>query len=143
MQNATRVAPCLERVEAVAPTARAHADWSEKHARPATEFVEALRDHGLFGLLAPQSFGGAGLSPWEIGPVIEAMARVDPFASFHISHEFNNCFRLLPLRCAVTRYAARFTNRWFMLLILYPHPRDSAPLWKCWRKCRVNFHLRT
>jgi hypothetical protein len=41
-----------------------------------------------------------------------------PFASFHISDEFNNCFRLLPLRCAVTRYAARFTNRWFMLRIL-------------------------
>ena len=43
------------------------------NARPANEFVEALRDADLFRLLVPKEMGGAGLSPWELGPVIEAL----------------------------------------------------------------------
>src|SRR4051794_2125848 len=77
-----RVAPYLARVEAVAPIAREFAHWSETHSRPANEFVEALRETGLFRLLVPADLGGAGLSPWEIGPVIEAMARVDGSAGW-------------------------------------------------------------
>ncbi len=77
MPIAARVAPFIERVEAVAPVARQYADWSEQNARPANEFVEALRDADLFRLLVPKSMGGPGLSPWELGPIIEALARVD------------------------------------------------------------------
>jgi alkylation response protein AidB-like acyl-CoA dehydrogenase len=80
-----RVAPYLERIEAVAPIAREYADWSEQHARPANEFVEALRDANLFRLLVPASLGGAGLSPWEVGPIFEAMARVDGSAGWTLA----------------------------------------------------------
>ena len=77
-----RVAPYVERVASIAPVARQYADWSEQHARPANELVEALRDADLFRLLVPESMGGAGLSPWELGPVIEALARVDGSAGW-------------------------------------------------------------
>jgi alkylation response protein AidB-like acyl-CoA dehydrogenase len=80
-----RVAPHLERIEAIAPIAREYADWSEQHARPANEFVEALRDANLFRLLVPASLGGAGLSPWEVGPIFEAMARVDGSAGWTLA----------------------------------------------------------
>ena len=77
-----RVSSHLQRIDAVAPVARQYADWAEQHARPANEFVEALRDAQLFRLLVPESLGGAGLSPWEIGPIIEALARVDGSAGW-------------------------------------------------------------
>jgi len=77
-----RVSDHLQRIDAVAPIARQYADWAEQHARPANEFVEALRDARLFRLLVPESLGGAGLSPWEIGPIIEALARVDGSAGW-------------------------------------------------------------
>ena len=77
-----RVAPYVERVESVASVARQYADWSEQHARPANELVEALRDADLFRLLVPKDMGGAGLSPWELGPVIEALARIDGSAGW-------------------------------------------------------------
>ncbi len=77
-----RVAPYVERVASIAPVARQYADWSEHNARPANELVEALRDADLFRLLVPKDMGGAGLSPWELGPVIEALARVDGSAGW-------------------------------------------------------------
>ena len=80
-----RVAPHIERIETVAPIAREYADWSEEHSRPANEFVEALRDANLFRLLVPTSLGGAGLSPWEVGPIFEAMARVDGSAGWTLA----------------------------------------------------------
>ncbi len=80
-----RVAPWLERVAAVAPIARETADWSEAHARPADAFVDALRDAGLFSLLVPENMGGAGLTVWELPPVIEAMARVDGSAGWTLA----------------------------------------------------------
>ena len=80
-----RVASHLQRIEAVAPVARQHADWSEKNSRPANEFVEALRDANLLRLLVPTAKGGEGLSPWELGPIIEAMARVDGSAGWTLA----------------------------------------------------------
>jgi indole-3-acetate monooxygenase len=77
-----RISPYLDKVERVESVTREWADWSDQHARPANEFVEALRDVDLFRLLVPKTFGGAGLSPWEIGPVIEAMARIDGSAGW-------------------------------------------------------------
>jgi len=82
---AERVAPYLSKVAAVAPIVRATADWSDAHSRPANELVEALRDADLFRLLIPTPFGGAGLSPWELGPVIEAMARIDGSAGWTLA----------------------------------------------------------
>jgi alkylation response protein AidB-like acyl-CoA dehydrogenase len=79
---AERVAPHLAKVAAVAPVVRATADWSEAHSRPADELVEAMRDADLFRLLVPKALGGAELSPWELGPIIEAMARIDGSAGW-------------------------------------------------------------
>jgi alkylation response protein AidB-like acyl-CoA dehydrogenase len=74
--------PYLDRVELVAPIAAETADWAEAHSQPAEEFVDALRNQGLFRLLVPESLGGPGFNSWEIGPVIEAMARVDGSAGW-------------------------------------------------------------
>ena len=82
---ADRVAPHLEKVAAVAPIARATADWSEANSRPADEFVGALRKADLFRLLVPKEMGGAALSPWELGPIIEAMARIDGSAGWTLA----------------------------------------------------------
>jgi alkylation response protein AidB-like acyl-CoA dehydrogenase len=82
---ADRLAAQLERVAAVAPVARATADWAEAHSRPADEFVDALREAGLFRLLVPEALGGPELSPWEVGPVFEAMARVDGSAGWTLA----------------------------------------------------------
>lgn len=82
---AHRVAPYLDKVATVAPVARATADWSEANSRPAEDFVDALREAGLFRLLVPADLGGAALSPWELGPVIEAMARVDGSAGWTLA----------------------------------------------------------
>jgi len=80
-----RVSPYLDRVAAVAPIVRATAEWSEKHSRPASELIEALRDADLFRLLVPKSLGGAELSPWELGPIIEAMSRIDGSAGWTLA----------------------------------------------------------
>jgi alkylation response protein AidB-like acyl-CoA dehydrogenase len=82
---ADRVAPLLEKVAAVAPIARASADWSEANSRPADDFVDALRKAGLFRLLVPKEMGGAALSQWELGPIIEAMARIDGSAGWTLA----------------------------------------------------------
>lgn len=82
---ADRLAPHLDKVAAVAPVAHATADWSEAHSRPADELVDALREADLFRLLVPAEMGGAGLSPWELGPIIEAMARIDGSAGWTLA----------------------------------------------------------
>jgi alkylation response protein AidB-like acyl-CoA dehydrogenase len=82
---ADRLAPQLEKVAAVAAVARDTADWAEAHSRPADEFVAALREAGLFRLLVPSDLGGPELSPWEIGPIFEAMARVDGSAGWTLA----------------------------------------------------------
>src|SRR5579864_1523548 len=79
---AERVAPQLEKVAAVAPVVEATADWSEANSRPADALVDALKKADLFRLMVPEELGGAALSPWELGPVIEAMARVDGSAGW-------------------------------------------------------------
>jgi len=82
---ADRVAPFLDKVAAVAPVVRATADWSEANSRPADALVDALREANLFRLLAPAEMGGGALSPWEHGPVIEAMARIDGSAGWTLA----------------------------------------------------------
>ncbi len=82
---AERVAPWLEKVSDVAPIARLTADWSETHSRPADPLVDALRKTGLFRLVVPGDMGGGALSPWEIGPIIEAMARIDGSAGWTLA----------------------------------------------------------
>ena len=57
------------------------AQWDKDHHFP-TDVVQKMGDLGLFGLIAPEEYGGAGLSP-EDGPftslclAIEELGRVD------------------------------------------------------------------
>jgi alkylation response protein AidB-like acyl-CoA dehydrogenase len=95
---ADSIARYVDRVQVVAPIARQFADWSERHARPADEFVDALRDAGLLRMLVPPDLGGAGFSPWEIGPVLESMARVDGSAGWTLALSQGALARLLPRR---------------------------------------------
>ncbi len=44
--------------------------------------VDALHEAGLFNLTLPPESGGAGISSWEIAPIIEALARVDGSAGW-------------------------------------------------------------
>lgn len=81
----SRVAEYVERVAAIAPIVREHADRAERESRPADEVVEAMHEAGLFGLLLPPALRGGGLSPWEIAPVIEAMARVEGSAGWTLA----------------------------------------------------------
>jgi indole-3-acetate monooxygenase len=85
MSATPSIARYLELVDDVAPVARQFADWSERHARPADEFVDALRDSGLLRMQVPEHLGGGGLSPWVVGPVFEAMSRVDGSAGWTLA----------------------------------------------------------
>lgn len=80
-----RIAHYIERVNGIASIVREHADSAERESRPADAVVEAMHEAGLFGLLVPRSLRGAELSPWEIGPIIEAMARVEGSAGWTLA----------------------------------------------------------
>ncbi len=80
-----RIAEYIDRVNAISPIVREHADAAERDSRPADEVVDAMHEAGLFGMLLPPSLHGGGLSPWEIAPVIEAMARVEGSAGWTLA----------------------------------------------------------
>ena len=102
--SADLVASYLERVRTVAPIARRFADWSEQHARPADELIDALRDADLLRMLVPPDLGGAGFSPWEIGPVLESMARVDGSAGWTLALSQGALAHLLPRRVFIEMF---------------------------------------
>jgi alkylation response protein AidB-like acyl-CoA dehydrogenase len=67
----------LDAVDAIAPTLAAHADASEAARRLAPESVAALRDAGIFSMLAPRELGGVEADPVTQFEVIEKIARID------------------------------------------------------------------
>jgi indole-3-acetate monooxygenase len=75
--NSGRVSGWLERVKALEPVIRAHADTSERESRLAAPIVDALHQAGLFRILLPESMGGGDLTIPEAMRVFEAMARLD------------------------------------------------------------------
>jgi len=72
----------VEKVAAIAPLVRAQAAEAEHNSRPTDMLVDALHEAGLFNLTLPPESGGAGISSWEIAPIIEALARVDGSAGW-------------------------------------------------------------
>ena len=61
----------------------AFADWDHSGEQPA-EFVAALRELGLFGLIIPEEYGGIGLSNAGYSRVLQQSSRYDSSASLTI-----------------------------------------------------------
>lgn len=61
----------------------AFADWDDSGEQPA-EFVAALRELGLFGLIIPEEYGGIGLSNAGYSRVLQQSSRYDSSASLTI-----------------------------------------------------------
>jgi alkylation response protein AidB-like acyl-CoA dehydrogenase len=80
-----RVAGYLERVKALEPVIRAHADQSERESRLAPAIAEALHQAGLFRILLPQSMGGGELTIPESLRVFEAVARLDASTGWNLA----------------------------------------------------------
>ncbi len=92
----SRRRPLLERAQALAPLIRAHADESERSRRLAPPVVEALHDAGLFAMMQPAKFGGAGLNAVEVTPILEEIAAADGSAGWNLAiGAGNNAFLAL------------------------------------------------
>ena len=57
--------------------------WDEAGAQP-EEFIQSLRDQGLFGLIIPEEYGGIGLSNSGYSRVLQQCSRYDSSASLTI-----------------------------------------------------------
>ncbi len=57
--------------------------WDESGAQP-EEFIQSLRDLGLFGLIIPEEYGGIGLSNSGYSRVLQQCARYDSSASLTV-----------------------------------------------------------
>jgi len=79
-----RLAGYLERVKALEPVIRAHADQSERESRLAAPIVEALHRSGLFRIFLPAGMGGGELTIPESLRVFEAVARLDASTGWNL-----------------------------------------------------------
>ena len=80
-----RVRTYFEKVSALAPVIREHADWAEREAQMAREVADAFRDAGLFRVLLPREMGGAELTIPDLLRVCEEVARVDGSAGWNLA----------------------------------------------------------
>lgn len=91
-----RRAPLIERARALAPLVRQHAAESEELRRLASPVVDALHAAGLFRMMLPEEFGGAGLNPVEALPILEEIAAADGSAGWNLAiGAGNNAFLAL------------------------------------------------
>jgi alkylation response protein AidB-like acyl-CoA dehydrogenase len=79
-----RLADYLERVAALAPVIREHAERSERESRLAQPIAEALHQAGLFRILLPRGMGGGELTIPESLRVFEAVARLDASTGWNL-----------------------------------------------------------
>ncbi|HEX6032346.1 MAG TPA: acyl-CoA dehydrogenase family protein [Tepidiformaceae bacterium] len=77
MTTDPRVLGLLEHIQSIEPLIRNEADVSNDLRQLSPALVEALHDIGLFRMNLPDRFGGLGLTPIEIMPIAEALARID------------------------------------------------------------------
>lgn len=80
---------------ALVPTLAEHARSSEIARQPADEVIDAVRKAGLFDMLTPTRWGGAGLdldSLFEVGVILgEADASAAWITTFYIEHNWMFC----------------------------------------------------
>ena len=67
-------------------TIEADRAWADEHARMAPEVVRALRDAGLFTMIAPREVGGAEVAFPEGIAVFEELGYSDPSAAWHVAN---------------------------------------------------------
>lgn len=75
----------LKSVAGIAPVIRDNIDWSQRERRLAPPVVDAFHDTGLFRLMTPREFGGAGFEEFEMAPIIEAVAEIDASAGWNLA----------------------------------------------------------
>ncbi len=75
----------IDRVRALGPLIRAHADESERIRRLAAPIVDAFHDAGLFRMLQPPSIGGGGLNAIDAVPILEEVAAADGAAGWNLA----------------------------------------------------------
>lgn len=65
--------------------------WADEHTRMAPEVVQALRDVGLFTMIAPRDVGGAEVAFPEGIAVFEELGYSDPSAAWHVANSAALC----------------------------------------------------
>ncbi len=65
--------------------------WADEHARMAPQVVQALRDAGLFTMIAPRDVGGAEVAFPEGIAVFEELGYSDPSAAWHVANSAALC----------------------------------------------------
>jgi len=73
----TNIEPLLQRLDALTPTLRAHADEADRLTRMPDTVVTELRALGLFKLWVPQRYGGIELALPDTLRIYEAAANID------------------------------------------------------------------
>src|SRR5215469_3859110 len=74
----------IERAREVAPLLAAASDEIENRRELPPRVVKALKDRGLFHLLAPRSIGGAELAPHRYVQVMEVLGAADGSTAWSI-----------------------------------------------------------
>ena len=65
--------------------------WADEHCRMAPEVVQAMRDAGLFTMIAPREVGGAEVAFPEGIEVFEELGYADPSAAWHVANSAALC----------------------------------------------------
>jgi alkylation response protein AidB-like acyl-CoA dehydrogenase len=72
----------LDRVRALEPIIRQHAEAAERERRLARPVLEAMREAGLFRMFTPRALGGLETDPVTVAHVAEEVARFDSAAAW-------------------------------------------------------------
>src|SRR5690348_11132640 len=82
----------FEAARALVPRIRALASRKENNRRLHDELIEDMEKAGLFSILVPKRYGGAGLGPREVNKVVEIISTGDCslgwVGSFYILHNW-------------------------------------------------------
>jgi len=82
--DGSTVVTLLEVVERIRPIVLEYATQTEAQRSLAAPVYDAMRDGGLFRMLAPKAFGGLELHPTAAYRVWEALARIDSAAAWNL-----------------------------------------------------------
>ena len=88
MANSTELVAAAHDLRGTIDAGRA---WADEHSRMAPEVVQALRDAGLFTMIAPRDVGGAEVAFPEGIAVFEELGYSDPSAAWHVANSAALC----------------------------------------------------
>ena len=88
MANSTELVAAARDLRGTINAGRA---WADEHSRMAPEVVQALRDAGLFTMIAPRDVGGAEVAFPEGIAVFEELGYSDPSAAWHVANSAALC----------------------------------------------------